>query len=102
MEGEGRWRWGGLSGKDRLAAFSWGKGRIEELDVVQRGWCKNMLEVPREFIEREMGMRDCKYRVVRARLTLAKRMIDRGGKARDSIVEGWRVNGKWISELRRS
>ena len=57
---------------------------------------------PREFIDREMGMNDCKYRIVRARLTLAKRMIDRGGKARESIVEGWRVNGKWISELRRS
>ena len=57
-----------------------------------------MLEVPkgapREFIDREMGMSDCKYRVVRARLTLAKRMIDRGGKTRESIVEGWRVNGK--------
>ena len=28
-------------------------------------------------------------------------MIDRGAKARKSIVKGWRVNGKWISELRR-
>ena len=62
-----------------------------------------MLEVPkdapREYIDREMGMSDCKYR---ARLKLTKKMIDGGGKARQSIVEGWRVNGKWISELRRS
>ena len=31
----------------------WGKGKIEELHVVQRGWNRNMLEVlkgvPREF-----------------------------------------------------
>ena len=73
-----------------LAAVSGGKEKIEELDVVQRGWCRCMLEVPkgapREFIDREMGMSDCKYRVVRARLKLAKRMIDRGGKARKSIL----------------
>ena len=39
---------------------------------------------------------------MRGILKLAKRMIDRGGKVRESIVEGWKVYGKWISELRRS
>ena len=65
-----------------------------------------MLEVskgaPREFIDRKIKMSDCKYRVVWEILKLAKRMINRGGKAMKSIVEGWRVTPKWISELRRS
>ena len=70
-----------------MAAVSGRKGKIEELDVVQRGLCRSTLGVQRKFIDREMEMSDSKYRVVRARLKLAKRMIDLGGKTREFIVD---------------
>lgn len=41
-------------------------------------------------------------RIERARLKLFKRMIDRGGKAKEMIVDNWRFEGKWIREVKNN
>ena len=43
--------------------------------------------VPKEFVERELGISCQKERVDRVRIRMAKRILERGGKMRDDIVK---------------
>ena len=35
-------------------------------------------------------------------MRVAKRMIDRNGKAKESIVKGWSMDGRWIREVKEN
>ena len=89
-----------------LPATGGEKSRVEELDKDQKRFGRGILEVPKnaqkEFVNREMGWSSRMERIDFARLRVAKRMIDRNGKAKESIVKGWSLEGHWIREIKEN
>ena len=89
-----------------LAATGGDKVKMEELEREQRKFGRGMLEVPRstpsEFIDMEMGWSSQRERIEKARLKVAKRMVERRGKARESMVKGWKEEGRWIKEVKEN
>ena len=89
-----------------LSATGGEKSRVEELDKDQRRFGRGILEVPKnapkEFVNREMGWSKQKERIDFARLRVAKRMIDRNGKAKERIVKGRSLEARWIREVKEN
>ena len=89
-----------------LAAMGLEKTGMDRMEVEQRKFGRGLLEVsgsvPKEFVERELGVSCQKERVDRVRIRMAKRILERGGKMREEIVKNWNSGFAWIKELRNN
>ena len=56
------------------------------------------------FLRTKIDQLTCyqKERIDFARLRMAKRMIDRNGKAKESIVKGWSLEERWIRKVKEN